>query len=128
MAQEQLELFAGEAHARLGVREPRRPSIRRATRRSEAATPLPPTLDVLEAARLLGIGRTVAYRLIRQGQWPTHIVHVGRKIKVPTVPLLEFLGVPVRVSDGHVSTGLAVAATPPVALAGDSSRVTARKA
>jgi hypothetical protein len=54
---------------------------------------LPPTLDVVAAGALLGIGRTVAYRLVRQGQWPTHVIRVGSRIKIPTLPLLEFLGI-----------------------------------
>lgn len=54
---------------------------------------LPPTLDVVTAGTLLGVGRTVAYRLVRQGRWPTHVVRVGRKIVIPTFPLLEFLGI-----------------------------------
>jgi hypothetical protein len=54
---------------------------------------LPPTLDVVTAGAILGVGRTVAYRLVRHGQWPTHVVRVGRKIVIPTLPLLEFLGI-----------------------------------
>ncbi len=50
-------------------------------------------LDLPEAARLLGVGRTLAYQLVRDGQWPTPVVRVGRLIKIPTRPLLDFLGV-----------------------------------
>ena len=32
---------------------------------------MPVMLDVPEAARLLGVGRTLAYELIRAGRWPT---------------------------------------------------------
>jgi excisionase family DNA binding protein len=53
---------------------------------------VPAVLDLPEAARLLGIGRTLAYQLVRDGRWPTPVVRVGRLIKVPTRPLLEFLG------------------------------------
>jgi predicted DNA-binding transcriptional regulator AlpA len=52
----------------------------------------PPTIDLVTAARLLGIGRTVAYELVRDGRWPTPIIHAGRKIRVPTTPLLILLG------------------------------------
>jgi len=45
------------------------------------------------AARLLGIGRTSAYELVRTGQWPTPVIRVGRLIRVPTAPLLAALGV-----------------------------------
>jgi len=54
---------------------------------------LPPTLDLVTAARLLGIGRTVAYKLVHEGQWPTPVVRVGRIIRVPTAPLLVLLGI-----------------------------------
>jgi predicted site-specific integrase-resolvase len=51
----------------------------------------PMVLDLPAAAHLLGIGRTLAYELVRTGQWPTPIIRVGRLIKVPTQPLLELL-------------------------------------
>jgi excisionase family DNA binding protein len=54
---------------------------------------LPPTIDLPTAARLLGIGRTVAYELVRDGRWPTPIIHAGRKIRVPSAPLRTLLGV-----------------------------------
>ena len=52
---------------------------------------MPTVLDVPVAARMLGIGRTTAYALVRAGDWPTPIIRVGRLIKVPTGPLLELL-------------------------------------
>ena len=55
-------------------------------------TKLPPTVDIVTAARILGVGRTVAYELVREGTWPTPVIHVGRKIRVPTAPLLTLLG------------------------------------
>jgi excisionase family DNA binding protein len=48
-------------------------------------------IDLLEAARILGIGRTLAYRLVRDGRWPTPVIRVGRLIKVPVAPLNEYL-------------------------------------
>ena len=57
-------------------------------------TQLPPTLDLLDAARLLGIGRTLAYEMVREQTWPTPIIKAGRKIRVPTAPLLGLLGLP----------------------------------
>lgn len=53
---------------------------------------LPPTLDLIAAAQLLGIGRTVAYELVREGRWPTPVIRVGRKIRVPSAPLRTLLG------------------------------------
>ena len=59
----------------------------------EQARNLPPVVDVLTAAAILGIGRTAAYELIRIGQWPTTILRVGKLIRVPSAPLLELVGV-----------------------------------
>jgi hypothetical protein len=52
---------------------------------------LPAVLDVPQAARLLGIGRTLAYELVRTDQWPTPVLRVGRLIKIPSRPLLELV-------------------------------------
>lgn len=57
----------------------------------EELNALPPVLDVPTAAEVLDIGRTLAYELIRRGQWPTPVLHVGRLIKIPTAPLLRLL-------------------------------------
>jgi len=54
---------------------------------------LPPVLDLPTAARLLGIGRTAAYQLVKQDQWPTPVIRIGRLIRVPTAPLLAILGI-----------------------------------
>lgn len=53
---------------------------------------LPPVLDVATAARVLGIGRTMAYELVRTGRWPSPVLRVGRLIKIPTASLLALLG------------------------------------
>ena len=53
---------------------------------------LPPTVDIVTAARILGVGRTVAYELVRAGTWPTPVIHIGHKIRVPTAPLLQLIG------------------------------------
>jgi len=52
----------------------------------------PAVIDLLEAAAMLGIGRTLAYRLVREGSWPTPVIHVGRLIKIPLQPLEDYLG------------------------------------
>jgi predicted DNA-binding transcriptional regulator AlpA len=49
-------------------------------------------IDLPEAAAMLGIGRTLAYRLVREDAWPTPVIRVGRLIKVPLRPLREYLG------------------------------------
>jgi excisionase family DNA binding protein len=58
--------------------------------------PLPAVLDLVEAAALLGVGRTTAYRLVHDGQWPTPVLRLGRLIKIPTQPLLELLAGAIR--------------------------------
>ena len=52
---------------------------------------LPAVLDVPQAARLLGIGRTLAYELVRNDQWPTPVIRMGRLIKIPSGPLIELM-------------------------------------
>ncbi len=54
--------------------------------------PQPAVVDLVTAARMLGIGRTVAYQLVRRGEWPTPVLRLGHQIKVPSAPLLELLG------------------------------------
>lgn len=51
-------------------------------------------VDLSEAAAMLGVGRTLAYRLVREGVWPTPVIRVGRLIKVPIQPLQEYLCLP----------------------------------
>ena len=59
--------------------------------RTDARPAAPPLLSVLEAARVLGIGRTTAYALIREGVWPTPVVRLGRLIRIPAAPLRRFV-------------------------------------
>lgn len=54
---------------------------------------LPAVVDLPTAARVLGIGRSAAYGLVRSGDWPTPVIRVGKLIKVPTAPLAALLGV-----------------------------------
>ena len=48
-------------------------------------------VDLAEAADMIGIGRSLAYRLVRDGRWPTPIIRVGRLIKVPVGPLQDYV-------------------------------------
>ena len=52
---------------------------------------LPPVLDLPTAARLLGIGRTTAYQLVRADAWPTRVLRLGRQIRIPTAQLLDLI-------------------------------------
>lgn len=61
---------------------------------------LPPALDLPAAAHLLGISRTSAYELVRTGEWPSPVLRLGHRIKIPTQPLLELLGLSTVESGG----------------------------
>lgn len=60
-----------------------------------------PTVDLLMAGQMLGIGRSATYRARKAGEIPT--VKVGRQFRVPSAPLKRMLGL-----------------TPPAALSGPS--------
>lgn len=51
-----------------------------------------PTLGVSQVAPLLGVGEDAVYESIKAGSFPVHVLRVGRKIRIPTKPLLEALG------------------------------------
>ncbi|HWJ53836.1 MAG TPA: helix-turn-helix domain-containing protein [Propionibacteriaceae bacterium] len=51
---------------------------------------LPPTISIEEAAVLLGVSRSAAYRAAKAGQLQT--LRMGRRLLVPTAPLLRMLG------------------------------------
>ena len=78
--------------------------------RAELAA-LPPVLDVPTAAKVLSVGRTAAYELIRTGEWPTPVFRLGKLIRIPTAPLLELIGVDSRTT----ANGNDRAALPPAA-------------
>lgn len=44
----------------------------------------PETCSVEVAATRLGIGRTLAYQLAREGRFPVPVIRMGRKMVVPT--------------------------------------------
>ncbi|GLW98903.1 helix-turn-helix domain-containing protein [Microtetraspora sp. NBRC 16547] len=54
---------------------------------------LPATVDLLTAARALGLGRTKAYELAKKGEFPCRVIRVGVAYLVPTAELLKLLGV-----------------------------------
>jgi hypothetical protein len=58
----------------------------------EAVRRLGLTTDVATAGSILGIGRTKAYELAKNGDFPVAIVRVGRRYLVPTSALLTLLG------------------------------------
>ena len=80
---------------------------------------LPPVLDVPTAGRLLGLGRSAAYDLVLAGRWPTPVLRLGRRLRIPTAPLLALLGLdPIRPSQA----GGMVAASPTAPAASEGGR------
>lgn len=59
----------------------------------EELSALPPTVDVETAARALGCSRGLAYALIRRGNFPCRVLHLGRRYVIPTADLRRALGV-----------------------------------
>ncbi|MDX6738694.1 helix-turn-helix domain-containing protein [Actinocorallia sp. A-T 12471] len=55
---------------------------------------LPPFIDLMTAAGILGIGRTKAYDLARRGRFPCHVVLIGASYKVSLKDLLKLMSPP----------------------------------
>lgn len=53
---------------------------------------LPVTVDLMTAARALGIGRTKAYELARNDEFPCRIIRIGDLYRVATADLIRLLG------------------------------------
>jgi len=49
------------------------------------------TVDLMTAARALGLGRTKAYELARRQQFPCRVIRIGETYRIPTAGLLELL-------------------------------------
>ncbi|MBW6433076.1 helix-turn-helix domain-containing protein [Actinoplanes hulinensis] len=64
----------------------------------EAVRDLGLTTDIETAASILGIGRSKAYALAKEGDFPVRIIRVGRSYLVPVPAILELLGVPLVIS------------------------------
>jgi excisionase family DNA binding protein len=54
---------------------------------------LPASVDLVTAAKALGIGRTTAYQLARSGDLPVPVLRLGVRYRVPTAALLQVLGI-----------------------------------
>jgi predicted DNA-binding transcriptional regulator AlpA len=50
------------------------------------------TTDLETAAAIIGIGRTLAYDLARDGEFPVRLLRLGRRVVVPIGDLLAYLG------------------------------------
>ncbi|WP_425834024.1 DNA-binding protein [Streptomyces fractus] len=56
---------------------------------------LPATVNVVTAARALGISKEKAYQLIRCGEFPVPVLRLGETHRVPSAGLRRVLGVEV---------------------------------
>ena len=65
----------------------------------------PPSVDLMTAAAVLGLGRTNAYELAKAGQFPVPLMRLGTCYRVPVAGLLRLLGIsdqPTVPSGGHL--------------------------
>lgn len=60
-------------------------------------------LSLTEAAQMLRIGRTKAYTLASNNQFPVPVVRVGKRYLVPYLPLARFLGFSEEEAIRHVT-------------------------
>lgn len=51
----------------------------------------PALVDIEDAGRALGIGRTTAYNLAQAGQLPVKVIMLGRQTRIVTASLIELL-------------------------------------
>jgi hypothetical protein len=58
----------------------------------DAVHKLGTTTDVETAGAILGIGRTKAYELPKEGEFPVPLLRIGRRYVVPVPQLLTILG------------------------------------
>lgn len=65
----------------------------------EEALSLPVMISLERAAQALDIGRSKAYKDAKSGEFPVPVRRVGKAYKVPTAPLLRFLGL---IPDGKI--------------------------
>jgi len=56
-----------------------------------AGTAEPLTLSLSEAAKVLGIGVSTAYRLCSRGEFPVPVLRIGGTVKVSTKRLKEYV-------------------------------------
>lgn len=66
----------------------RTPTIDELVATKEPTVPLWPT-----AAKALGFGRSTAFAAVEKETWPTRIIKVGNRYRVPTAELLSVLGI-----------------------------------
>ena len=57
-------------------------------------------LSIPEAAEILGISESSVWRAVRRGEFIVTPVTIGRRILIPTLPLLRLLGAEETNGDG----------------------------
>lgn len=57
-----------------------------------SAVTTPHTLTIRQAASMLGISRSLAYELVKNGNFPVPVLRLGRRMVVPRAALLRLLG------------------------------------
>ncbi|MEY9861424.1 hypothetical protein ABH935_007065 [Catenulispora sp. GAS73] len=68
---------------------------------------LPVSLDIVTAGRMLGIGRTRAYKMAAARTFPVRVIPIGRGYRVPTAELLRVLGIDLAgPADRHTDTAV----------------------
>ncbi|WP_236743317.1 MULTISPECIES: helix-turn-helix transcriptional regulator [Nocardiopsis] len=65
---------------------------------------LPVVLGPVQAGRMLGLGRTTVYRLLREEAFPVPVRRVGKAWVVPTAGVLSYLGLEIPTTS-TVTTG-----------------------
>ncbi|GAA1574320.1 hypothetical protein GCM10009678_66270 [Actinomadura kijaniata] len=53
---------------------------------------LPSVVDLMTAAKALGLSRTYAYELAKEERFPCRVLRIGTCYRVPTADLLALLG------------------------------------
>lgn len=59
----------------------------------DAVRGLGATVDVETAGAILGIGRSKAYELAKNDEFPVRMLRIGRRYLVPTSSILALLGI-----------------------------------
>jgi hypothetical protein len=60
---------------------------------------LPTAVDLVTAADAIGISRTLAYKMAKRDEFPVQVLRISNSYRVPTGPLLRYLGIETDESD-----------------------------
>jgi hypothetical protein len=75
---------------------------------------LPTVVDLATAARAIGVHANTAYRMVAAGRFPSPVMRPGWRYIVPTLPLMEALGIeniPVYIDDVEAGAEFAARAS-----------------